>query len=253
MLQHFGDYGYLGVFLALIAAGFGVPIPEELPVITAGVMVGHGDTPLRWYYMLPICIAGVVIGDCVLYLIGRKWGRRLIESEWVKRKFLPPQKRDEIEKNFHEYGIQVLLGARLMPGIRSPIFIMAGMLHYPFRKFLLADAIYAIPGVNLLFWTSYMLTDQVLVLFNRINEYKTLIFSHLLAGLAGALLYRYLIFRRISTGEPPQVPNIISKPAEAIGHAAAYAAQKVANVARGGHHDSTPPEAPKPTQPLPPG
>jgi membrane protein DedA with SNARE-associated domain len=261
MLEHFGDYGYLGVFLALLAAGFGVPIPEELPVITAGILVGHQDTNLRWYYMLPVCIAGVVIGDCVLYLIGRKWGRRLVETGWVKRKLLPPEKRELIEKNFHDYGIMVLLGARLMPGIRSPIFIMAGVLRFPFGKFLLADAIYAIPGVNLLFWTSYLLTDQVLVLFNKLNEYKTLVFSHLLAGLAGALLYKFVIARRVSTGEPPHVPNVISKPAEAIGHAVATAAHKVASVARG-LHDSTAPESngksedakpPEPPKVVPPG
>jgi hypothetical protein len=104
-----------------------------------------------------------------------------------------------------------------------------------------------------------MLTDQILVLCNRINEYKTIVFSHLLAGIAGALIYRYLVFRNVSTGELPQVPNIISKPAEAIGHAAAYAAHKVANVARG-IHDSTPPEAkseetkpPEPPLIVPPG
>jgi membrane protein DedA with SNARE-associated domain len=258
MLENFGNYGYLGVFVVLLAAGFGVPIPEELPVITAGVMVGHEDTSLRWYYMLPVCIAGVVIGDCVLYLIGRKWGRKLIETGWVKRKLLPPEKREQIEKNFHDHGIKVLLGARLLPGIRSPIFLMAGVLHFPFRKFLLADAIYAVPGVNLLFWTSYMLTDQVLVLFNKINEYKTIVFSHLLAGLVGALIAWYLVGRKVSTGEMPQVPNVIAKPAEAIGHAVAHAAHKVANVARG-IHDSTPPEAkveekpPEPPPVVPPG
>lgn len=249
MIEHFGDYGYLGVFLALLAAGFGFPIPEELPVITAGVLVGHGDITLRWYYMLPLCIAGVVIGDCVLYFAGRKWGRKLLESKWVKRK-LTQEKREKIEKNFHDNGIMVLLGARLLPGIRSGVFIMAGVLHFPFRKFIIADAIYAIPGVNLLFWTSYMLTDQILVLFNKINEYKTIVFSHLLAGIVGALIYRYVFFRPVSTGELPQVPNIISKPAEAIGHAVSAAAHKVANVARG-HHDSTPPEDAKPKEPPP--
>lgn len=250
MLDNFGSYGYAGVFGALLAAGFGVPIPEELPVITAGVLVGHEDTGMRWYYMLPLCILGVVLGDCLLYFGGRKWGRKFIESEWVKRRLLTPEKRAEIEKNFHDHGIKVLLGARLLPGIRSPIFIMAGVLHFPFRKFLFADAIYAVPGVNLLFWTSYMLTDQVLILFNKLNEYKTLVISHLLAGIVGALLYRYLVGRKVSTGELPQVPNIISVPAEAIGHAAAYAAHKVANVARG--HDSTSPEQPKLPEPPPP-
>jgi len=256
MLDNFGSYGYVGVFGALLAAGFGVPIPEELPVITAGVLVGHEDTGIRWYYMLPLCIAGVVIGDCVLYFAGRKWGRKFIESAWVKRRLLTPEKREVIEKNFHDHGIKVLLGARLLPGIRSPIFIMAGVLHFPFRKFLLADAIYAVPGVNLLFWTSYMLTDQILVLFNKINEYKTIVISHLLAGVVGALIAWFFVGRKVSTGEMPQVPNIISKPAEAIGHAVAQAAHAVANVARG-HHDSTPPpdEAKPKEQPpvVPPG
>ena len=76
----------------------------------------------------------------------------------------------------------VLLGARLLPGIRTPIFIMAGVLRVPFGRFLLADAIYAIPMVNVLFWLSYMLTDQVLAIFNQINAYRPLVISHLLAG-----------------------------------------------------------------------
>ncbi|HJZ54042.1 MAG TPA: hypothetical protein VKE74_03760, partial [Gemmataceae bacterium] len=93
MLENFSEYGSLGVFLALIAAGFGFPIPEELPVITAGILVGHEDTTLRWWIMLPVCIAGVVIGDGILYGIGRLWGTRLLEREWVKRNLLPPEKR----------------------------------------------------------------------------------------------------------------------------------------------------------------
>jgi len=66
MLDQFDQYGYLGIFLALLASGLGFPIPEELPVITAGVMVGHEDTILRWYIMLPVVIAGVVLGDGLL-------------------------------------------------------------------------------------------------------------------------------------------------------------------------------------------
>ena len=34
---------YLGVFAALVAAGFGFPMPEELPVVAGGVATGHVD------------------------------------------------------------------------------------------------------------------------------------------------------------------------------------------------------------------
>ena len=121
----------------------------------------------------------------------------------------------------------VLLGARLLPGIRTPIFIMAGVLRVPFGRFLLADAIYAIPMVNVLFWLSYMLTDQVLAIFNQINAYRPLVISHLLAGIVGPLLYKYVFARHVSTGEPPHVPKIIAKPAGAIGHAVESAVEKV--------------------------
>src|SRR5580698_10070854 len=196
MLQDFSEYGYLGVFVALIAAGFGLPIPEELPVLTAGVLVGHEDTTLRWYFMLPVVIAGVVIGDGVLYGIGRLWGSKLLKLGWVQRKIIPPEQRLKIEQNFANRGIMVLLGARMLPGIRTPIFLMAGILRVPLKRFLLADAIYAIPLVNLLFWLAYMLTDQVLVVFVQIRkvqeEYRPLVFVALLSGIAGALIYKYL-------------------------------------------------------------
>ncbi len=137
-------------------------------------------------------------------------------SAGCKRR-LPPEKRAEIEKNIHDRGIAVLLGARLLPGIRTPIFIMAGVLRVPLGRFLVADGIYAIPMVNVLFWLSYMLTDQVLVIFNKINEYRPLVVVAILSGVTGALIQKYVISRPVSTGEPPHVPKIISKPAGAVG------------------------------------
>ena len=247
MLEHFGDYGYLGVFVALIASATVVPLPEELPVITAGILVGHEDTPLRWYIMLPVVMAGVVLGDGFLYGIGRLWGRRLLNLAWVQRRLVTPAKREEIEKNFHDRGIMILLGARMLPGIRGPIFIMAGVLKVPLGRFMLADAIYAVPLVNILFWLSYFLTDQVLLIFNKINEYKPLVIVAILSGIAGAMIQKYIIARHVSTGEPPHVPNIIAKPAVAVGHAVGHAVEKAVDTVTGRHHDKPPADP----QPLP--
>src|SRR4051812_38693541 len=237
MLEHWDEYGYQGVFVALLAAGFGFPIPEELPVITAGIMVGHDETALRWYYMLLVVMAGVVIGDGVLYGVGRIWGRRLLNIGFVRRNFVPPDKQEQIEKNFGERGIWVLLGARLLPGIRAPVFIMAGVLKVPLGRFLLADAIYAIPLVNVLFWLAYFLTDQVLVIFNRINEYRPLVVVAVLSGVVGALIQKYVLSRPVSTGEPPHVPSVIAKPAVAVGHAVEKVVEKAVETVTGRHHE----------------
>ncbi|AWM38577.1 hypothetical protein GobsT_32450 [Gemmata obscuriglobus] len=243
MLEHLSEsgYHYLGVFTALIASASVVPVPEELPVITAGIMVGHGDPPLRWYIMLPVLMAGVVIGDGSLYAVGRIWGRRLLQVGWVQRRIVTPEKREQIEKNFHDRGIMILLGARLLPGIRGPIFVMAGVLKVPLGRFMLADVIYAIPLVNIMFWLSYFLTDQVLYIFNKINEYKPLVVVAILSGIAGALIQKYVLSRGISTGEAPHVPGIIAKPAVA----AAHAVEKVVDTVTGRHSEKPPAEGPQ--------
>ena len=78
-------------------------------------------------FILPVCYAGVITSDVMLYGIGRLWGPRLLKNRWVAR-IVPPDKRERIENNFHRYGVLVLLFARFLPTIRSPIFITAGVM-----------------------------------------------------------------------------------------------------------------------------
>ncbi len=242
--------GYGGVFVALVAAGLGFPIPEELPILTAGAMAGHAaenplppvgvvgalaaapDAPLpaalpwpalyyaahyepppqriafRWWIFLPICILGVVISDGLLYGMGRFWGPRLFEKRWVQR-FLPAEKRLGIEENFHKYGVLVLMFARFLPAIRSPIFIMAGVMRLSFARFLIADGIYAIPGVTLLFTLAFWFGDQVRELVLRAEgKLKSVVILVALSAVAGYLLYHFLR-HPVATGDPAKEMPIV--------------------------------------------
>jgi membrane protein DedA with SNARE-associated domain len=211
-----GVWQYLAIFGSLIAAGFGAPIPEELPVIMGGVAAGHAanQNPVThpfWYFMLPVCYAGVILSDSILYLIGRMGGRRLLDIGWVKHRLLGPDKRAEIESNFHKYGVKILLGARFLPGVRAPIFVMAGVLRMPIARFVLADGIYAIPGVTILFGLSYWFTDSFLSLYqhveHKVNALRYLVIILVLAAAGGAFAYAYFR-RRVATGDPHELPII---------------------------------------------
>jgi membrane protein DedA with SNARE-associated domain len=254
MLENFSDYGYLGVFVALLAAGFGFPLPEELPVLTAGVLVGHGDTDLRWWVMLPVCVIGVVIGDGVLYSAGRFGGERILTHAWVRR-LIPPERRAQIEKNFRDRGIMILLTARLTPGIRGPVFMMAGMLRVPVGRFLLADGLYALPGVNVLFWLGYFLTDQVLEVFHSAEKYRPVIAFGALCAVAGVIAYHLFVARRISTGSPAEVPlynQPVRKVTEVVEHAVEKAVEKAVEVvAHRSHPDQPSPLSEDATAPNP--
>ena len=201
---------YASVFGALLASGFGAPLPEEVPIAGAGILVGRvWDDPgnMHWYIMLPVCILGVVIGDCALYYIGRRWGGWLVKRKWVQKRILPPGKRAKIEKNFHDYGIGILLIARLLPGIRTPVFMTAGLIKLRFRTFLLADGLYALPGVNIIFWSAFWFTDSVLKLLHNFEAYRHLIIISVIAFVAGYLTHVFMQ-RRGSTADPSEIPVV---------------------------------------------
>jgi membrane protein DedA with SNARE-associated domain len=210
---------YLGTFILLLAAGVGVPIPEEAPILAAGVAVGqavneNGGPHLYWWIMLPVCILGIVVCDGMLYGVGRFWGPRLLSLRWVKR-FLPDEKRQTIEENFHRYGLWVLLSARLLPGIRAPIFIMAGVTRIPFTKFLVADGIYALPGVNILFWLAFFLGNAFRDVFlsvegQVVSRVGPILILIAIAGVGLYFLYHFLR-HPMATGDPVQEIPVIGK------------------------------------------
>ena len=203
-------------FGLLVAAGIGFPIPEELPIVGAGIWVAHSDNlgPSRWL-ILPVCIAGVVISDGLLYGLGRYFGPKLLEWRVVKR-LVPPQKRERIESNFHKNGVLTLLFARFLPAIRSPIFITAGIMRLSFVKFVIADGIYAIPGVSLLFFLSFWFGDSFRDYYKQIvHDLRPLLILLAIAAVAGFLAYHFLR-HPVASGDPEELPLLGSRVAAKI-------------------------------------
>jgi membrane protein DedA with SNARE-associated domain len=222
-------YSYYVIFIALVAAGVGFPIPEEIPVVTGGVLVGHSPDELRWWIMLPVCIAGVVVSDGLLYCMGRVWGPRLLKIPWVKRRLLPSDRLDRIEGNFQQYGVKILLFARFLPAIRSPIFITAGLMRLPLSQFLLADGIYAIPGVSLLFFLGFWFTDQFKAAVEKAESYRPIVVVIILVAVGSYLVYHFFQ-RPVATGDPKELP-VIGDVAAKIGTGSH------ADLIPGAHHD----------------
>ncbi|MFL5342167.1 MAG: DedA family protein [Gemmataceae bacterium] len=205
---------YLGVLGGLLASGVGLPVPEEIWIVGAGATARHYSQPadptdpiVHWFIMLPLCIIGVVAGDSLLYGIGRLWGHRLLDKKWVQKWILSPDKRQRIQKNFKRYGVWILLGARLLPGIRSPIFLMAGMNHMSLRKFLLADGLYAIPGVSTMFVLAYIFTDQFVSLVHKAESYRQVVVVFVFGVVVGYLI-SYIQRHPTTEGDPKDVPII---------------------------------------------
>jgi membrane protein DedA with SNARE-associated domain len=222
-------------------------MPEELPIVLGGALATHKEK-IQWWLMLPVCIVGVIIGDSFLYFIGRFWGARLVELPLIRKRLLTPERLASISENFKTYGVKILLFARLTPGIRAPIFLTAGITKLPITYFLVADGIYAIPGVTILFFLGYWFTDSIIDLIqsSELAMVKPIIVLVVLVGVGLYLAYR--VYRKpVVTGNPNEMPPIVGPVTERLDQVAESMADKVL------HRSHPDMKADVPPAPAPPG
>ncbi|MBU6154830.1 MAG: DedA family protein, partial [Bdellovibrionales bacterium] len=103
-------------------------------------------------------MAGVLIGDSLVYFLGRIFGKRLMKR-WPFRVFIDDGKIEGIRVRLHEHGAKLLFSARFMPGVRSTVFFAAGLLHYPYRKMIFFDGLAAILSVPAIVYSVYHFGD----------------------------------------------------------------------------------------------
>lgn len=102
-----GQFTYAGIFAALRLSGLGVPLPEEVTIVSAGLLSHAGV--VRWWLALPVCVAGVLSGDIVLYWVGRAWGLRILDWRPARR-VLSPERLAEFEAAYRRRGMVIVLG-----------------------------------------------------------------------------------------------------------------------------------------------
>lgn len=183
-------FTYAGIFLVLFVAGLGVPIPEEAPLLAAGVLAGQAI--IRWWAGLIVCFVGVLAGDTVLYWVGHHWGEHIMDWR-ITRVVLTPEREKRMIGLYHRHGIKIIFSARFVAGFRAAAFLTAGIVRVPFWKFLAVDGLAALVGVPLGFGVAYLFTDQLPAIMrgvHRVERLAVLAVLVLLAALIGYLAYR---------------------------------------------------------------
>jgi membrane protein DedA with SNARE-associated domain len=147
---------YILIFMVLVLTGSGLPIPEEVPIITAGILSAPPDQTLNPGLAFMCCLLGAFVGDCVMYAVGYYFGRPVLkEHPWFAR-FVTPEREIQIEQQFRRHGFKVFFFARFLVGLRTPVYLTAGILRVSFRRFLMIDLFCATAVVGTFFWLTYL-------------------------------------------------------------------------------------------------
>jgi len=176
---------YAWLTVAMILTGAGLPIPEEAFIITAGILAVQGT--LNPLLAMSCLLFGAIVGDCVMYAIGYHFGHGLLrERSWWAR-LITPQREQQIEVKFQRHGLKVFFVARFLVGLRSPVYLTAGILRLSFKRFVMIDLICAAAVVGTFFWLTYFVGQQVPQLIHQVQ-----VLLSIAAGIAVACVGFYL-------------------------------------------------------------
>ena len=112
-------------------------LPSETAIITLGVATA-GSTDPRIAILVALAALGAFLGDNLAYLIGRRLGpfidRRAFSGEkGARRKAWAVQALDN-------YGARLIIVCRFIPGARTAVTLVCGLVGFRHRTFVIATA-----------------------------------------------------------------------------------------------------------------
>ena len=195
-------FGAITVFVAFVVSGIGLHLSEDLILIPAGWLSAN-DPKFFWELALA-AYGGIVLGDLGWFLMCRTFGARLLQRKFFKRMF-HPRRLLEVKYQIDQRGVLVLIAARFIPGTRTPVITMCGVLHMATWKFITVEAVCVLitaPMQMAIGWLAFHAAEQAGV---------TDIFHQIMIGVAvtlavviGLWLVHRAIEQRKSKKRPPR-------------------------------------------------
>jgi membrane protein DedA with SNARE-associated domain len=182
---------YFGVFAMMMASGFGFPLPEEVTIISVGIITYMGAHPehfpppypgapvVNGYEAAAITLVSVIFADLMIFSIGRFFGRKLMKRNWFKRLFTD-KVMARVNAFMTKYGVYAAFIFRFTPGLRFPAHVAMGMTNFPMWQFALVDGFAALISVPTQILLIYHYGEPIL---EALQKFKFVIFGALAVAL----------------------------------------------------------------------
>lgn len=183
-------YDVYAIFLILILCGLGLPLPEDITLITAGILTYNNNKNL--FIMIIVCLLGVILGDFIAFIVGYFSGRKILENRLIK-KIITNKNHEKINNFYLKYGNLFVFIGRFLPGLRMPIFLFAGI----FKKvkpitFIFIDLLASVISVPLWVYVGYFFGGD----FKKIKEFA-FANTNTIFSLLCLILILYIVYKNM--------------------------------------------------------
>lgn len=168
-------YGFLVVFM--FASSFGLPVPEEVTLVSVGLIAHSAKVTPPPYpgaegvSTLTLCIVAflAVFGsDFLVYGIGKYFGAKIIKTKFFQKQ-VAGDGWERINSWFQKYGGWASGIFRFTPGLRFPGHLSCGLLGIPAWKFIAIDGTAALLSVPT---QVYFVSEYGDVILQKLTQFK---------------------------------------------------------------------------------
>ena len=195
---------YLAVVGMMLASGFGLPLPEEVTLLSVGVLAFMGSrpdlfppptpgaTPVNMHHAAMVSFTAVVMADSLIYGLGRMWGRKFLYHERMRR-IVSLEALQKVEERTKRYGMVAVFAFRFTPGVRFPGHLACGAMKFEFWKFLLVDCFAAVISVPTQIYLVAIYGEPII---KFLQEVKIVIFALLALALMIFIIKRFAVRKK---------------------------------------------------------
>ncbi len=154
---------YVVVLGLILLSGFGLPIPEDIPLILAGYLCYPFDGEAGYanpWVLFPLAFLAIIGADLMVFYMGRRYGHHIPKLPLMRR-FLTEKRLAKTEALLHKHGGKFMFAARFLPGLRAPAIFTAGNFKVPYWKFLAYDGGAALISVPVILGLAYYFAEHL--------------------------------------------------------------------------------------------
>jgi membrane protein DedA with SNARE-associated domain len=148
--QPLAVYGAICLFMTL--SSFGLPLPEEVVLLSAGFLAHfalfpdkphpEGASLVNIHALAIISLIAVMGSDYLIYYLGRRTGPSIFESRLFRR-MISRTRLEKAKTWVQKYGAWPVIVFRFTPGVRFPGHLMCGAMGLSPWKFIAVDFVAA--------------------------------------------------------------------------------------------------------------
>jgi membrane protein DedA with SNARE-associated domain len=193
LLAVISHHGYSLLALIVFLEAMGLPLPAALALVTAGAVSAYGK--LNPFMAISVAVPALVMGDSVLFLLGRATGWRLL-GVLCRVSANPESCILRSAESFYRRGKITLVFAKFIPGINTMAPPLAGSMKMRPQQFLQLDFLAALLYVAAYGGAGFLFSDFLRAITHGLRSAGRAAETVLVLGLIVYVIYRVWVYRK---------------------------------------------------------